>query len=250
MTEKLLNDNANDAVASVSKSTIRENIENIRKNVESALCESGRDTDVNIMAATKTVSPDLINYAINECGLTDIGENRVQELLSKYDSIDKENVRIHFIGSLQPNKVKYIIDKVCLIHSLDSMSLAKEISKRASAKGIVMSVLIEVNIGEEESKGGVLLKNVTALADDIKDLPGISLAGLMTMAPKCEDKSGYYGYFEKVRELFDDMNAKGYFKAEKPILSMGMSESYEIAVRCGSTLIRPGSAIFGKRNAH
>lgn len=255
MTEKLLNDANNIEAPTCQSDTcgscemVKENIKKIRETVSNALKENGSDTEVTLMAATKTVSPDMINYAIHECGLTDIGENRVQELLSKYESIDKENVRLHFIGSLQPNKVKYIIDKVCLIHSLDGISLAKEISKRASKCGKTMDVLIEVNIGEEENKGGILPSDVRSFADEIKDMPCISVVGLMTMAPKCESKEQYRDYFKKVRKLFDEMKAEGYFASDKPILSMGMSDSYEMAVECGSTLIRPGSAIFGKRVA-
>lgn len=249
MTERSLN-NINDFEISVREADISQNIANIREKVSSALKDIGSNTDVTLMAATKTVSSDMINYAISNCGLTDIGENRVQELLSKYESINKENVRIHFIGSLQPNKVKYIIDKVYLIHSLDSMSLAKEISKRATQNNRIVNVLIEVNIGKEENKGGVLPSEVYSFADEVKKLPGISIMGLMTMAPKCSSQDQYRVYFENVKMLFDEMTEKGYFDSSEPILSMGMSDSYEIAVRCGATLIRPGSAIFGKRNTN
>ena len=244
MTERLSTEPANEN--EICK-RISDNIENIRKTIKVSCEKAGRENNVTLMAATKTVPAELINFAITECKLTDIGENRVQELLEKYELLKKDKVRIHFIGTLQPNKVKYIIDKVCLIHSLDRMTLALEISKRATAKGITMDVLIEVNIGMEQSKGGILPDEVIPFAKNIKDLSGIRLVGLMTMAPNCSSKEDYREYFGKVKVLFDRMSREGYFKTESPILSMGMSQSYDIAVECGSTLVRPGSSIFGSR---
>lgn len=247
MTERLSNEYESPVLTEDDKKRISDSLKSIRETVKECCKRAGREDSVTLMAATKTVSVEKINYAISECGLTDIGENRVQELLEKYDMLRKDGVRIHFIGTLQPNKVKYIIDKVFLIHSLDSMSLAREIDKRASAKGIKMDVLIEVNIGSEESKGGIEKDKVIPFANELRSFGGIRLVGLMTMAPKCEDKEDYRGYFSSVRALFDKMANEGCFDTESPILSMGMSQSYDIAVECGSTLIRPGSAVFGNR---
>ncbi len=203
---------------------------------------------VTLLAATKTVPPEVINYAIDELGITDIGENRVQELLDKYDSLHLDRARLHFIGSLQTNKVKYIIDKVCMIHSVDSEKLALEINRQAEKHGIVMDVLIEVNIGREENKGGVLPEDVEALADKICGLERLRLCGMMTIAPKCVEKSDYLKYFDKTYQIFIDILQKKLHNINMPVLSMGMSDSYEEAIACGSTMIRVGSSLFGARS--
>ena len=225
-----------------TKDQIKENIKKIF---------SVADGKAQVLAATKTVPAELINYAA-DCGITLIGENRVNELLQKYDEIDKSRLTIHFIGALQTNKVKYIIDKVSMIQSLDRMSLAQEIEKQAAKHGIVMPVLVEINIGREESKSGVMPENAIDLCTKILEFPHISLEGLMAVPPKCENSDENRKYFSKMREIFIDISDKivdNSINMKKfRILSMGMSGDYETAVDCGSNMIRVGSAVFGKRD--
>lgn len=216
-------------------SYIADNLEEIRNHLPAG---------VTLMAATKTVDVERINYAITSCALTDIGENRVQELLSKYDALAPVN--LHFIGRLQVNKVKYLIGKVCLIHSLDSLKLAEEISKRSLAKGLVTDCLCEVNIGEEEAKGGIGAAEVESFLDAVASLGGLRVRGIMVIGPHCEDPEDYRPFLTETKALFDRLVAQGHF-GEEPILSMGMSDNYALAAACGSTLVRPGSAVFGAR---
>ncbi len=221
------------------KASIRDNLNTIR--------EALKDKPVILMAATKTVPPEQINFATQVCGLTDIGENRVQELLAKYDALDLTGVNLHFIGTLQPNKVKYLIGKVCLIHSLDSKKLAEEISKRSEAKGLVTDVLCEVNIGEEEAKGGIPEGEVRGFLNEVSSLPGINVRGLMVIGPHCPDVNDYRPFLTRTKALFDALREEGFF-GNDPILSMGMSDNYALAADCGSTLVRPGTAVFGARS--
>jgi pyridoxal phosphate enzyme (YggS family) len=193
------------------------------------------------------VDCDRIEYAVKECGVKYIGENRVQELLEKYDRIKALPCEIHFIGTLQKNKVKYIIDKVSLIHSVGSISLCEEIDKQAGKRGIVMNVLCEVNIGCEENKSGFLPDEVPEAYEKMCSFTHVNPIGMMTMAPVCQNKSDYLKYFTKTYRLFIDNCTKKVDNIYKPVLSMGMSDSYREAVRCGSTMIRVGSAVFGKR---
>ena len=225
---------------------IAANVEEIRKKMQTSL--GGANRQVTLLAATKTVPPEVINYAIDNLGITDIGENRVQELLDKYDALHLDNARLHFIGSLQTNKVKYIVDKVCMIHSVDSEKLALEIDRQARKHDIIMDVLIEVNIGREENKGGVMPEDVETLADKINELDGLRLCGMMTIAPKCGEKSEYFKYFDKTYQIFIDILKKKLHNINIPVLSMGMSDSYEEAIACGSNMIRVGSSIFGARS--
>lgn len=199
-----------------------------------------------LLAATKTVPAEVINAAAG-MGLTLIGENRVQELLEKYDALDKSALEIHFIGSLQRNKVKYIADKVSMIHSLDSLPLAREIDRQCAKHGRIMDVLIEVNIAREESKGGVDPDGVGGLYAQIKDLEHVRVRGLMTMAPAGAGEDGWRRYFAEARLLFDGFCARCIPHEDAPVLSMGMSDSYAVALECGSTMVRVGSKIFGKR---
>ncbi len=220
------------------KASIRHNLLTIR--------ESLKGHNVTLMAATKTVPAAWINYATQECGLTDIGENRVQELLAKYNELDLSGVNLHFIGTLQPNKVKYLIGKVCLIHSLDSMKLAEEISRRSLAKGLTTEVLCEVNIGEEDAKGGIPEREVRDFLTAVTPLEGIRLRGLMVIGPHCPDVDDYRPFFERTQALFASLSQEGFF-GDNPILSMGMSDNFALAAEYGSTLVRPGTAVFGAR---
>lgn len=221
-------------------SALKENIERIR--AELSVYPGAR-----LLAATKTVPAEVINYAVRECALDLIGENRVQELLSKYDDIEKDGVQIHFIGSLQRNKVKYIADKVSMIHSLDSLPLAMEIEKQCAKLDKVMDVLIEINIAGEESKGGILPEELDGFYADIKDLPHIRVTGLMTMAPALAGEDGWRMYFNRAKALFDSFCRENTLSTDSPVLSMGMSASYRVALEAGSNMIRVGSNLFGER---
>lgn len=223
--------------ASMDKETIKRNYEAVR----SRLTELDPSGKVTLLAATKMQSAEDINYLIS-LGVDTIGENRVNELTEKYDLYDKR-ASVHFIGTLQKNKVKYIIDKVDLIHSVDSLSLVEEIDKRAASKGKIMNVLVEVNSGREEAKGGVMPEDVCDFVEKARKFPSICVKGLMTMGPKCENKEEYLKYFLITKQLFD----KIFYEDKDAVLSMGMSDSYEYAVRAGATLVRVGSAIFGER---
>lgn len=218
--------------------------EQLKLNYESTLAkirELDKDGRVRLLIATKTQSAEDINYLIS-LGADTIGENRVNEVREKYDSLDK-SASLHLIGTLQKNKVKYIYDKVDMIHSLDSLSLAEEINRRCASIGKVMDVLIEVNSGREEAKGGILPEDVEKFYASLSAYPSIRVRGLMTMAPRCETKAEYMKYFSLTKEIFDKL-----FKNESDaILSMGMSESYLYAIEAGANLVRVGSAIFGER---
>lgn len=235
MSEKLLTDEY--------KAEVRERFEKVRESLKA----SGRENEVTLMAATKTLSADIINYAAEEFGLTYMGENRVQELLSKYDALRRDLLHIHFIGRLQRNKVKYIIDKVEMIQSLDSMPLALEINRQAEKIGIVMDVLVEVNIGSEESKGGVDRESVHDFIKSLEELKNINVRGLMAIPPAASSEE-CKKYFKDTYNLFVDIFGEDVHNKEKYILSMGMSDSYMEALECGTTLIRLGSALFGKRD--
>ena len=202
-------------------------------------------SEVTLLAATKTVDIDTINYAISK-GISYVGENKVQELLAKHDSLIQ--VHEHFIGHLQTNKVKDVIDKVELIQSVDSIKLAREISKQAVKRGIVMNILLEVNIGGEESKWGFKPNDVEMAVREISQLEGIKICGLMTIPPICESEDEVRKYFRKMNKLFIDIGTKKIDNSSMTILSMGMSDDFDIAIEEGANLVRVGTALFGKRN--
>ncbi len=221
---------------------VAETFENIRKAAES----SGRDPyEIRLMAVTKTVAPEKINEAIS-AGCDLLGENRVQELLEKYERYDK-NAEIHFIGRLQTNKVKYIVDKVSMIESVDSIRLAEEIEKRCAKIGKIMDILLEVNIADEESKGGFDFDEIISVSEKIKDFPHLRLRGLMTIGRFGAEIEETRQYFEKMRHLLVDIRAKNIDNIYINILSMGMSADYELAVAEGATIVRVGRGLFGAR---
>ncbi len=233
------------------KRFISENLENVRQRIKKAMSERSTENsseNVKLMAASKTVCAEALNFASHELGLNCIGENKVQELCDKYDSLDRSSLELQFIGSLQTNKVKYIIDKVSLIHSLDREELAKEISKRALKAGKVMPVLAEINIAREPEKGGIMPEELSDFLEFVSKLEGIKAAGLMTMAPAGCAKDEYTEYFSQVRKMYLAQKEKPIPNTEMNILSMGMSNSFEEAIKCGANLVRVGSAIFGKRS--
>ena len=225
--------------------SIKENLDIIKQNIAAACSECGRDPkDVLILAVTKTRSAEEINEAIR-CGITDIGENRVQELLSKYDEVDK-NVRWHIIGHLQSNKVKYIADKVSMIHSVDSVKLAEEIDRRCAPLGKVMDILIEINSGEE-NKDGIDPLEAFSVIEEISKLKNVSIKGLMTMAPIYASEEVLKKVFSDLYKLSVDISSKRYDNVSMECLSMGMSGDYEEAVRQGATIIRPGRTLFNTK---
>ncbi len=200
-----------------------------------------------LLAATKTVPPEKINFAL-DCGIKLIGENRTDELLEKYNRIDRARCEIHFIGRLQTNKVKYIADKVSMIHSVDSIKLASEINRRCESIGRVMDILVEINLGNEASKGGISLDETEDFIGSIAVLPAVRVRGLMAVPPKCENKCENAELFKKIWRKYIDISQKKVDNVNIDILSVGMSGDYAEAVKYGSNLVRIGSAIFGKRD--
>lgn len=233
MMEKLLSN------TQTSFDDIRESYARICENIEKAKAAAGRTDKVRLMAVTKTVAPERINYAVG-LGIDLLGENRVQEFMDKREKYLPAEV--HFIGGLQTNKVKYIIDKVSMIHSVDSLHLAEEISRRAEQHGLVMDILAEINIGGEETKGGITPESAPEFCAQLRELPNVRLRGLMTIPPpSCGEDT-----FAAMQRLFSDIQSEqqGTFDT----LSMGMSGDYETAVKHGSTIVRIGSGLFGYRN--
>ena len=227
---------------------IRENIESIRKRIADAAKRAGRDADeIKLIAVTKTVDVDKVEEAI-AAGALDAGENKPQELARKYEVLG-DKIRWHQIGSLQTNKVKYIIDKVCMIHSLDREGLAEEIDKRASKIGRVIDCLVQVNISGEESKHGMSREEVEPFVRLVAEkYPNIKIKGLMTMAPFDAERDEIKKVFRDLKELSDEINNMNIGNVEMKELSMGMTNDFEIAVEVGATMVRVGTAIFGKRN--
>ena len=225
---------------------IDKNAEQILSRVKEAEAASKYGQKTSVVAAVKYCDIEELKYLTQKVGITDIGENRVQQLLEHYEHIDKDKTNIHFIGSLQTNKVKYIIDKVCMIHSLDSLKLAAEIDKQAKKHGIIMDVLVEINCGREENKGGILPEDVHDFCEQIMNFSSLNLRGCMTMAPKCEEKCDYLKFFEETYKLFLDIWGKIVHNNIEPVFSMGMSESFEEAIACGSTIVRIGRSFFQK----
>ncbi len=230
--EKLLHDDFED---------VRENYLRICENIENAKASANRSDEVRLLAVTKTVPVEKVNFAIG-LGIDLLGENRVQEFMEKREGYSQAEV--HFIGGLQTNKVKYIIDKVSMIHSVDSLHLAEEIGKRAVATGRVMDIHTEINIGEEQTKGGITAENAKDFCSKVASLEGVRLVGLMTIPPPGCDES----VFAKMQELFESLKAmKEINKSQIEVLSMGMSGDYEKAIKFGATIVRIGSGLFGQR---
>ena len=227
---------------------ISENIKYIRNDICEAAVKSGRsENNVRLMAVTKTVCVEYINHAILNCGIDLIGENKVQEFLSKKDTLSLDGVEKHLIGHLQTNKVKKIISEVDMIQSVDSLNLAKVVSAEAVKRGICANVLLEVNIGDEESKTGFDKVAFLESVSELSELPSISVKGLMTIPPICENDKDLEKYFSQMSEYYNDLKNGSYKNFDFQILSMGMSGDYKQAIIHGSNLVRVGSAIFGAR---
>ncbi|MDD6708879.1 MAG: YggS family pyridoxal phosphate-dependent enzyme [Ruminococcus sp.] len=230
-----------------SLTDIKYNYDFINEKIAEAAMKAGKTRDdITFLSATKTVEPEYINYAIS-LGLSYIGENKVQELLSKYDEYNLENCSLQFIGHLQSNKVKQIVGKVDLIQSIDSIKLAKEVSKCSLKNNITSDILVEVNIGKEENKSGVMPEMLEELVEEISILPAVNVKGLMTIPPICEKNDEIRRYFEKMNRLFLDISSKKLDNVSMDILSMGMSSDYYEAILEGANMVRIGSALFGNR---
>ena len=223
-----------------------QNYHEIKENSARAAKESGRSADdIILLAATKTVDTDFINYAIGE-GIEYIGENRVQEFLSKEEQYAPAHR--HFIGHLQTNKVKDIVGRVELIHSVDTVKLAREIGKQSEKRGIVSDILLEINIGNEESKSGFLANEIVDACEKISKIEGVSVKGLMCIPPDERIFGPADRYFEEMHKLFIDISALNMDNNSMQYLSMGMSGDFGRAIRYGANIVRIGTALFGERN--
>lgn len=227
----------------VNEDKVIENYKNAMSRLETALEESGRNVqDVLVIGASKTMPLERILFVRDNTDVKIFGENRVQELLEKYTP----DVRWHFIGQLQTNKVKYIVDKVELIHSVDRLSLLQEIDRQAKKHGKVQDILIEVNIGGEEKKGGVAPAEVIAFAKEVDKYPSVRLKGLMSVLPNVE-KDALNAFYLQLSKLYDTLKQTRLDNADIRYLSAGMSNDYDVAVKYGANIVRLGRALFGER---
>lgn len=226
---------------------VKENLEEVERKICAACEKSGRKREeVCLISVSKTKPVPMLEEAY-EAGSRDFGENKPQELKEKYEILPKD-IRWHMIGHLQRNKVKYIIDKACMIHSVDSERLAEAISQEAGKRGIIMPVLVEVNIAREESKFGIFEEDVIPFIQKISQLPNIRVEGLMTIAPFVEDAEENRMFFRKLRNLYVDIKSKNIDNVSMCNLSMGMTGDYQVAIEEGATMVRVGTGIFGERN--
>ena len=224
------------------------NYKKINEDIAEAAQKVGKKReDITFLAATKTVDAATINHAIS-LGLDHIGENRVQELLSKYEDYDLDNCSLQFIGHLQTNKVRQIVGKVDLIQSVDSVKLAKEIAAQSLKRNITTNILVEVNIGREENKSGVMPEQLDELLAKLSEIEAIRVKGLMAIPPICDFAQENRKFFDKMRNIFLDIRSKNIDNISMDILSMGMSGDYAEAIKCGANMVRIGSALFGARN--
>ena len=228
--------------------SIKSNIEKIKDEIASICNDCGRNPqEVNLMAVTKTVDVDAVFEAI-DAGITDVGENKPQELARKYEVIG-DKVNWHLIGTLQTNKVKYIIDKVTMIHSLDREVLCEEIQKRAEKIDRIIDCLVQVNISKEETQHGLYKDDVVDFVKMVSEkYPNIRIKGLMTMAPFIEDDEVIESVFKGLKDLSLEIDSLSLKNVEMSTLSMGMSHDYHLAIKHGATIVRVGTAIFGPRN--
>ena len=230
-----------------NETSVQKNLEEVRARIREASDKAGRnDRDVTLIAVSKTKPVSMLMEAY-EAGMRDFGENKVQEILDKYDRMPSD-VKWHMIGHLQTNKVKYIIDKVCMIHSVDSYKLAEVISREAVKHNVIMPILIEVNVAGEETKFGTGREGTEELVRQISLLPGIKIEGLMTIAPYVENPEENRQYFVDLRQLSVDIARKNIDNVSMGLLSMGMTNDYEVAVTEGATHVRVGTGIFGARD--
>ncbi len=225
---------------------IKENLGQVHENIKQACQNAGRSVeDVTLIAVSKTKPVSALMEAYN-CGCREFGENKVQELVEKYEAMPSD-IRWHMIGHLQRNKVKYIVDKVALIHSVDSLRLAEEISREAVKKKVEVSILIEINAAGEDTKFGVSPEEALPLIKDIAVLPGIHIKGLMTIAPYVENPEENRQYFKLLRQLAVDISSKNIDNINMNVLSIGMTGDYMVAIEEGASYVRVGTGIFGER---
>lgn len=226
---------------------VKENLVEVKENIRRACEKSGRNPEeVTLIAVSKTKPISMIEEAYKE-GNRDFGENKVQEILDKYPVLPAD-IRWHMIGHLQRNKVKYIVDKAYLIHSVDSLRLAEEISNQAIKKQVDVNILVEINIAQEESKFGISKIEALQLVEDIAQLPHINIKGLMTVAPFVDNPEDNREYFSQIKKLSVDIMKKNIDNVTMSILSMGMTGDYMVAIEEGATIVRVGTGIFGERN--
>lgn len=226
---------------------VTDNYKYIKQQVIETATACGRNPDdITLIAVSKTKPLSDIEELV-QIGVSDFGENKVQELCDKYENISKP-VDFHLIGHLQTNKVKYVVDKACLIHSVDSYKLAKEIQKEAAKRAIISQILIEVNVAEEESKFGLYLNDVIPFIKEIATFPNVHINGLMTIAPFVENPEENRDYFRALKQLSLDIISKNIDNIDMNVLSMGMTNDYQVAIEEGATMVRVGTAIFGTRN--
>lgn len=226
---------------------ILENLQEVEERIQKACEKSGRNREeVLLIAVSKTKPVEMIEEAMS-AGIIDFGENKPQELKEKYDVLPK-NLKFHMIGHLQRNKIKYIIDRAVMIHSIDSLRLAEAVNEEAEKHGVVMPVLVEVNVAKEESKFGLMPEETEEFIRQIAKLPNIRVEGLMTIAPFVEDAEENREFFVKLRKLYVDIKSKNIDNVSMHHLSMGMTGDYEVAIQEGATMVRVGTGIFGERN--
>lgn len=225
---------------------LRENLQSVEQKIKEACIRSGRKREeVTLIAVSKTKPVEMLQE-VYDAGAREFGENKPQELKEKYPQLPSD-IKWHMIGHLQTNKIKYVIDRACLIHSIDSFHLAEAVSREAAKRNIVMPVLIEVNVAKEDTKFGVMPEETEELIRQISRLPGIQVKGLMTIAPFTEYAEENRCYFAGLRKLFVDIKAKNIDNVDMCDLSMGMTGDYEIAIEEGATMVRVGTGIFGTR---
>ena len=226
---------------------LKENLADVEKNIEQACKNAGRSRDeVTLIAVSKTKPVEMLQEIYDE-NIRDFGENKVQELCSKMEQLPSD-IRWHMIGHLQRNKVKYIVGKVELIHSVDTYRLAEEINIQAKKQNVIVPILVEVNIAHEESKFGISAEDAILLVEEISKLENIRIKGLMTIAPYVENPEDNRLYFRKIKQLSVDITNKNIDNVFMEILSMGMTGDYMVAIEEGATMVRVGTGIFGERN--
>lgn len=226
---------------------IKENLKDILNGIEDVKTKNKIQDNIKLIAVSKTVDSNRVIEAFN-CGQVEFGENKVQELVKKYEEIDNQEYKFHMIGHLQTNKVKYLLNKVELIQSLDRLSLLKELEKRGRNNNYIFNCLIELNLAKEESKTGLHKEDLEELITKIEECEFVKVKGLMTVAPFFEDLEEVRPYFKEMKNIFEDLKNKDFNNISMETLSMGMSHDYKVAIEEGSNMVRVGTSIFGERN--